>query len=195
MKSETRFVAVRLSSRLNNLHSFHPRTRQGLSTMPMRSIISACLLLFLSAVASKPLHAAEGKPPNILFLFADDLTCQAISTYGEQRKLLETPNMDRIARRDAVRSLPGDQLHLRAEPGDHPDRQVLAPQRLLQQLQQSLRRQPADVSQAAARCRLLHRHDRQMASGQRPNWLRLLAHPAGARSLLQPADDSQRREA
>jgi arylsulfatase A-like enzyme len=42
--------------------------------------------------------AAFAKQPNILFLFADDLTCQAISSYGDKRKLLETPNMDRIAR-------------------------------------------------------------------------------------------------
>lgn len=44
------------------------------------------------------LPAAETKPPNIVFLFADDLTCQAISAYGDKRKLLDTPNMDRIGR-------------------------------------------------------------------------------------------------
>lgn len=45
------------------------------------------------------LEAAEGAArPNIVFIFADDLTCQAISCYGESRKLLDTPNMDRIAR-------------------------------------------------------------------------------------------------
>jgi len=42
--------------------------------------------------------AAEVTQPNIVFIFADDLTCQAISTYGDRRKLLETPHMDRIAR-------------------------------------------------------------------------------------------------
>ncbi|RPI86568.1 MAG: sulfatase, partial [Planctomycetaceae bacterium] len=42
--------------------------------------------------------AAEPPRPNILFIFADDLTCQAISSYGEKRRLLETPHMDRIAR-------------------------------------------------------------------------------------------------
>src|SRR5688572_12284378 len=36
--------------------------------------------------------------PNILFIFTDDLAYQAISTYGDSRKLLETPNIDRIAR-------------------------------------------------------------------------------------------------
>jgi arylsulfatase A-like enzyme len=36
--------------------------------------------------------------PNILFIFSDDLTCQAISAYGEARKLLETPHIDRLGR-------------------------------------------------------------------------------------------------
>ena len=43
-------------------------------------------------------HAADKQPPNILFVFSDDLTCQAISAYGEKRKLLETPNIDRVGR-------------------------------------------------------------------------------------------------
>jgi arylsulfatase A-like enzyme len=42
--------------------------------------------------------ADEPQQPNILFIFSDDLTCQAISAYGDKRRLLETPNMDRIAR-------------------------------------------------------------------------------------------------
>ena len=56
-------------------------------------------LLLGSLVASAPLNAADApKRPNILFLFTDDLTCQAISTYGEERKLLETTQIDRLAR-------------------------------------------------------------------------------------------------
>ena len=43
------------------------------------------------------LTAAE-KQPNILFVFSDDLAFQAISAYGEKRQLLQTPNIDRIAR-------------------------------------------------------------------------------------------------
>ncbi|SFH52461.1 sulfatase family protein [Planctomicrobium piriforme] len=42
--------------------------------------------------------AADAARPNILFLFSDDLAWQAISAYGESRHLLETPQMDRIAR-------------------------------------------------------------------------------------------------
>jgi arylsulfatase A-like enzyme len=41
--------------------------------------------------------APAADQPNILFLFCDDLTVQAISAYNHPLKLLETPNMDRIA--------------------------------------------------------------------------------------------------
>jgi arylsulfatase A-like enzyme len=56
-----------------------------------------CGLLF---VAAGELSAAEDKPqpPNIVFLFCDDLAYQAVSAYGDERKLLETPNMDRLAK-------------------------------------------------------------------------------------------------
>jgi arylsulfatase A-like enzyme len=54
------------------------------------------ILAFLSF--DSHLLAADLKKPNILFIFADDMTCQAISAYGDQRRLLNTPNMDRIAR-------------------------------------------------------------------------------------------------
>ena len=40
---------------------------------------------------------ADAKQPNILFIFSDDHAYQAISAYGESRKLLETPNLDCIA--------------------------------------------------------------------------------------------------
>jgi arylsulfatase A-like enzyme len=40
---------------------------------------------------------AAGTKPNIVFIFADDLTVQAISAYRRSPKLLATPNMDRIA--------------------------------------------------------------------------------------------------
>ena len=52
-----------------------------------------------------------GKQPNILFFFADDHTCQAISAYrstwfGKTRALArpinETPNIDRLARGGAL---------------------------------------------------------------------------------------------
>jgi arylsulfatase A-like enzyme len=43
--------------------------------------------------------AAEGPgKPNIVFIFSDDHAWQAVSAYGEERKLLDTPNIDRLAR-------------------------------------------------------------------------------------------------
>ncbi|MFN9905749.1 MAG: sulfatase-like hydrolase/transferase, partial [bacterium] len=35
--------------------------------------------------------------PNIVVIFTDDHAWQAVSAYGEKRKLVETPNIDRIA--------------------------------------------------------------------------------------------------
>jgi len=55
------------------------------------------LLTFLTVLAIPALAAPKG-PPNIVFIFSDDLTTQAISTYGDKRGLLQTPGMDRIAR-------------------------------------------------------------------------------------------------
>lgn len=42
--------------------------------------------------------AAPARPPNILFIFSDDHAWQALSAYGDERRLLETPQIDRIAR-------------------------------------------------------------------------------------------------
>lgn len=50
------------------------------------------------AISRGGVAAQDPKRPNILLIFADDLTCQAISTYQDKRQLLQTPNMDRIAR-------------------------------------------------------------------------------------------------
>ena len=37
------------------------------------------------------------KQPNIVFIFSDDHAYQAISAYNDPRKLLQTPNIDRLA--------------------------------------------------------------------------------------------------
>jgi len=66
--------------------------------MSMRWYFEFGTLLATVALTSNELAAAEGQRPNILFIFADDLTCQALSAYGDKRRLLETPNIDRIAR-------------------------------------------------------------------------------------------------
>lgn len=59
--------------------------------MMRRLLTLCCLAVTFSA------NAVSTKP-NILFLFSDDLTCQAISVYGDKRRLLDTPAMDRIGK-------------------------------------------------------------------------------------------------
>lgn len=62
----------------------------------MSAAARTALLLLVLGVLETP--AREFQQPNILLIFADDLTCQAISAYGEKRHLLDTPNFDRLAR-------------------------------------------------------------------------------------------------
>jgi len=62
--------------------------------MTLRSLATLITLL-----AATPSFAA---PPNIVLIFSDDHAYQAISAYGDPRKLLDTPNIDRLAR-DGVR--------------------------------------------------------------------------------------------
>jgi len=50
--------------------------------------------VLLLVVAAFTTHAAQ--PPNIVLIFSDDHAYQAISAYGDERKLIETPNIDRI---------------------------------------------------------------------------------------------------
>lgn len=70
--------------------------------MSMRwSMLLAVMLLVVLcsrfAASGGAVAAADRQRPNILFILSDDLTCQAVSAYGEKRQLLATPNMDRIA--------------------------------------------------------------------------------------------------
>ena len=70
------------------------RLSYWLGTIPMRLVHFLCLLAFTLSAAFA--HAADR--PNIVFLFSDDHAYQAISAYGDERQLLETPNIDRIAK-------------------------------------------------------------------------------------------------
>ena len=45
-----------------------------------------------------PAALPAGQRPNIVFLFSDDHATAAVSAYGEERQLLQTPNIDRIAK-------------------------------------------------------------------------------------------------
>ena len=50
------------------------------------------LALAAGALQARPAPA----PPNIVFIFSDDHAAPAISAYGDARKLIVTPNLDRI---------------------------------------------------------------------------------------------------
>src|SRR4051812_19646778 len=56
-----------------------------------------CLLVAVAALAGGSRLTAAG-PPNIVFIFSDDHGYQAISAYNDPRKLLDTPNIDRLAK-------------------------------------------------------------------------------------------------
>jgi len=58
-------------------------------------LLPALLLLFISSYAQK-----KPTQPNIIFILSDDHAYQAISAYGS--KLMQTPNIDRIARGGAL---------------------------------------------------------------------------------------------
>ncbi|HEX3656476.1 MAG TPA: sulfatase [Pirellulales bacterium] len=57
-------------------------------------LVLAAVLLSCAATA----WAAPATRPNIVLIFSDDHAYQAISAYDDPRKLLETPNIDRLAR-------------------------------------------------------------------------------------------------
>src|SRR3954453_8170651 len=62
-----------------------------------RFVLSAVLLAAL-ADGSRRAAAAPARQPNIVFIFSDDHAYQAISAYDDPRRLIETPNIDRLAR-------------------------------------------------------------------------------------------------
>ena len=61
--------------------------------------INSFICLFLALLCCTNVLAQQRKP-NVLVIFADDHTEQAISAYGS--KLMQTPNIDRIAREGAL---------------------------------------------------------------------------------------------
>src|SRR5439155_10931090 len=71
-----------------------PRWRFGLVCCR----IAQAVLMFAAialAFCPGPAQAAESKPPNILYIMADDHAAHALSCYGS--KINQTPNLDRIA--------------------------------------------------------------------------------------------------
>jgi arylsulfatase A-like enzyme len=57
-----------------------------------------CLGLLAAFLIAGPAAADAPARPNIVFIFSDDHAYQAVSAYGDPRKLLDTPNIDRIAK-------------------------------------------------------------------------------------------------
>ena len=55
------------------------------------------LIPFLSACVLLSLSHARGEKPNILFIFADDMTYDAIAALGHEE--IETPHLDRLVKR------------------------------------------------------------------------------------------------
>src|SRR5205085_7782049 len=73
-----------------------PRWRFGLVCLRIAQavLVFAAIALAL-AFCRGPAQAAEPKPPNILYIMADDHAAHALSCYGS--KINQTPNLDRIA--------------------------------------------------------------------------------------------------
>ena len=65
-------------------------------------MLTRIVLVLLAAFFGTSRLTAEPKRPNIVVIFSDDHAYQAIGAYGDPRKLLDTPNIDRLAK-DGVR--------------------------------------------------------------------------------------------
>jgi arylsulfatase A-like enzyme/drug/metabolite transporter superfamily protein YnfA len=61
-------------------------------------VLIAGLLACLASMSPRGAEAAAATPANIVFIFSDDHAYQAISAYGDPRRLIETPSIDRIGR-------------------------------------------------------------------------------------------------
>jgi arylsulfatase A-like enzyme len=85
------------------------------------------LLALLLCLVSGLLSAQPAKQPNIVFIFSDDHAYQAISAYGDARKLIQTPNIDRIAK-EGMRF---DRALVTNSICGPPDGKVFPPERLL----------------------------------------------------------------
>ena len=62
--------------------------------------VSGLLAVVPALAAEAPAAQATPRRPNIIFIFSDDHATSAISAYGS--KLIDTPNIDRIAREGAI---------------------------------------------------------------------------------------------
>jgi arylsulfatase A-like enzyme len=68
--------------------------------MKVRTLLLGAAMLYMNSIVIAQNNAGTGKRPNIIFILADDHAVKAISAY--QSKLIQTPNIDRIAREGAL---------------------------------------------------------------------------------------------
>jgi arylsulfatase A-like enzyme len=54
--------------------------------------------ILISLLTTAAISGAAADRPNIVFIMSDDHAYQAISAYGDQRQLIQTPNLDRLGR-------------------------------------------------------------------------------------------------
>ncbi len=62
------------------------------------TLVAVALCMAGAARATNAAQPAARQRPNIVFIFSDDHAWQAVSAYGESRRLLDTPHIDRIAK-------------------------------------------------------------------------------------------------
>ena len=68
------------------------------NAVPFLAVLLLSLFIPSARAADAPAARSGATRPNIVFIFSDDHAYQAISAYGDPRKLVETPNIDRIAK-------------------------------------------------------------------------------------------------
>lgn len=64
----------------------------------MKTLFQIAAGVCVTASLAANILASEPRQPNIVFILADDHAWQAVSTYGDARRLIQTPNIDRIGR-------------------------------------------------------------------------------------------------
>src|SRR5579862_9492357 len=73
-------------------------SRSGRPSVPEFAVIGLAVVAgFMAGRAADAPQTAPNRP-NIVFIFSDDHAWQAVSAYSDARRLIETPNIDRIAR-------------------------------------------------------------------------------------------------
>jgi arylsulfatase A-like enzyme len=64
--------------------------------LPVAWVGAILAIVALQTIIPRPLHAATSRPPNIIFIMADDLGYGDLGCYGQ--RLIQTPQIDQMAR-------------------------------------------------------------------------------------------------